>query len=78
LGRLKEIDISYNRFKALPSCMCTFLDLETINISGMLFLPSFLFPPSLPSPPVSPQGTLGVKDTGALPGHPRLLSYEEA
>jgi len=28
------LDISYNRFKTLPACICSFIDLEKINISG--------------------------------------------
>ena len=34
ISRLRELDISYNRFKVLPACICMFLDLERINISG--------------------------------------------
>ena len=34
LDRLRELDISYNRFKTLPACICSFIDLEKINITG--------------------------------------------
>ena len=36
LERLRELDISYNHFKVLPSSICTFLDLQKINIAGTL------------------------------------------
>ena len=36
MERLRELDISYNHFKVLPSSICTFLDLQKINIAGTL------------------------------------------
>lgn len=51
LYRLKELDLSYNRFRSLPACLCTLLDLEKIDISGFRFA---VFPLSFELPPVVP------------------------
>lgn len=40
LHNLKDLDISHNHFTKLPSCLCMFLDLERINITGGFHLPS--------------------------------------
>ena len=37
LHNLKDLDISHNHLKKLPACICMFLELERINISGNAF-----------------------------------------
>jgi len=37
LHNLKDLDISHNHLKKLPACICMFLDIERINISGNAF-----------------------------------------
>ena len=35
LDRLRVLNLSHNRFTTLPACLCTFLDLENLDITGV-------------------------------------------
>lgn len=37
LSRLEELDLSYNQLQHLPPCLCMFIDLKKVNISGNNF-----------------------------------------